>query len=74
MAHKPICSKCSRELTPEELLLNAIYGQNPQLCIDCDHKANIEKCSQCPADADLKVNGLPYCCACAAKLYHLGGG
>lgn len=49
------CQDCGKPLSPEEKLLNAIFGSDPLMCSKCTR----EKWLQDPVAGGVFVNGVP---------------
>ena len=62
---KELCMDCQKELTAEERLLNAIYGDAP-ICKDCYDNRKYPHCTKCgkPTKDNLYYNNLPYHTGC----------
>jgi len=62
------CRVCGALLTAEGRLLNAIFGEEANLCTKCIVEKNSPKCTVCGASTNLSMNGEPRC-----KI-HMGAG
>ena len=58
---KEQCKECGAPLTAEERLLNAIFGEETNLCPKCVEEKNAPKCSVCRMTTYLSINGEPRC-------------
>lgn len=55
------CSNCGANLTPEEKLINAIFGSSKLLCEKCSAVSFTPKCRVCGEPTHLTLNGTPLC-------------
>lgn len=57
------CPECGSELTPEERLLAAIFGETEHpLCQSCHMEGTITlRCRECNTPTQITLNGVPYC-------------
>lgn len=54
------CVKCEKSMSPEELFVNAIFGDK-SMCKECYEIEKSPKCIVCGEPTALFVNGVPMC-------------
>ncbi len=70
----PKCNICGKQYKEdaENKLLNAIFGENENLCDNCAELRNVPECTVCGKRDEkfIRISEKPYCLKCASKLYH----